>query len=105
MTTLTELKKLAEEATPGPWDSPQHSGYAVRNSAGYGIILADCRRTAKFIAAANPQTILKLIELVELQHGALRIEANIYIDNDPEDGPPESIAEALASYERFVKGE
>ena len=37
-----------------------------------------------------------LSALIEKLGDALRKEAQIYVENDPEDGPPEDMAEALA---------
>lgn len=42
-------------------------------------------------------------ELIEKLVAALRKEAGIYIENDPEDGPPEDIQDALTAYEQYLK--
>lgn len=82
MTTLAELKKLAEESGPEWFDADQL--YAL------GFMDGD----AEFCAAANPATILKMIELIELQHRAL---------DDYEYTSSSVGEEALAAYEEFNK--
>src|SRR6185437_2057895 len=97
---VAELKRLAEEATPGPWTQwVEHgdvwSGVPERNSPGnmgggsLGIRVCDCdaddydgendeeaeaqaKATAAYIAAANPQTILALIERLETLEEAVK---------------------------------
>ena len=90
-TDLVALKRLAEEATPGPWTyrdmrpntygpafvdaADVHNlaicGDAVGRSETHGFCLnvdADVRKAnASFIAAANPATILSLATLIEAQ--------------------------------------
>lgn len=74
--TATELKKLAEAATPGPWiaggasvtakETEDCSGLDAKLKGGNGQQNA---RNSRYIAAANPAAILKLLainaELVE----------------------------------------
>lgn len=58
MIDLDELEKLAKEATPGPWK------FYPSASATGKVIWVGCWDTIenkKFVAAANPQTVLKLI--------------------------------------------
>lgn len=61
---LSELERLAREATPGPWD--HFKGFFVSDML-HDIQIADCEVTtdAAFIAAANPQTILRMIEVIK----------------------------------------
>lgn len=88
-TDLVALKRLAEEATPGPWDTDENSVWGAcdpddTTSRGMGINILQCRasvprwakapldyeqseRNAAFIAAANPATILSLAALIEAQ--------------------------------------
>lgn len=88
-TDLAALKRLAEEATPGPWDTDENSVWGAcdpddTTSRGMGINILQCRasvprwakvpldyeqseRNAAFIAAANPATILSLATLIEAQ--------------------------------------
>lgn len=89
MIDLDELRKLAEAATPGPW-SADHNGNPRNYEDWYGATLlsapysqgqANLARNlgsidesaadAEFIAAANPATVLALIERVRETEGAL----------------------------------
>ncbi|MBX6335200.1 hypothetical protein ISD63_00975 [Pseudomonas aeruginosa] len=82
MTDHAELRRLAKAATPGPWtlyvpedyQGPDElPGYGVECAEGRAIVWGalepetGCQfdRDAEFIAAANPQAILKLIAEVE----------------------------------------
>lgn len=82
MTDHAELRRLAKAATPGPWtlyvpedyQGPEElPGYGVECAEGRAIVWGalepetGCQfdRDAEFIAAANPQAILGLIEEVE----------------------------------------
>ena len=69
------LRKLAEEATPGPWWSGEcrpPDGYAL---AWLGQSFVDCdggrknyvasSRDADYIAAANPQAIISMLDYIE----------------------------------------
>lgn len=81
-TDLTELKRLAKAATPGPWgiEKNVHAGgvchLAITNRSNgrdwmpCSITRADLARevdfaNAAFIAAANPTTVMELIEEIE----------------------------------------
>jgi hypothetical protein len=63
---LSELKRLAELATPGPWF---HSGdHAMKDYGSHSEHIADCMRdghTAEYVAAANPAVILRLLDRIE----------------------------------------
>jgi len=70
MTDYTELKRLAEAATPGPWsageehESTSFQGYTVGDAEGWIAVFGtanDDGRNAAFMAAANPAAILALI--------------------------------------------
>ncbi|MFU3458075.1 hypothetical protein ACM7KX_30010 [Pseudomonas aeruginosa] len=82
MSDHAELRRLAKAATPGPWtlyvpedyQGPEElPGYGVECAEGRAIVWGalepetGCQfdRDAEFIAAANPQAILKLIAEVE----------------------------------------
>jgi len=68
MKDLKELKELCEKATPGPWYSKyQNWSFLIRSDKGDGPYHAttSLEENAAFIAAANPQTVLSLIERVE----------------------------------------
>jgi hypothetical protein len=66
MTDYSELKRLAEAATPGPWQTELaypiiQPGYPARGSIASVLIWPD----AHFIAAANPAAVLELIAQIE----------------------------------------
>ena len=79
--TLTKLKELAKNATPGPWHEQHEIAYGVDIEDSNGDWLAQSNKVcvganqatknAQYIAAANPETILKLIESVEEMERAL----------------------------------
>lgn len=79
MSDHSELKKLAEYATPGPWVA-QHPnagqrGSEVASEGGLNQVCADLGPSnALYIAAANPAAVLALIAEVE----ALRKDAERY---------------------------
>jgi hypothetical protein len=83
-TDLKDLKELAEAATPGPWKHHKEAGpYASRDEVWCDSPCKDepdwscpvvddiIEQDAKFIAAANPKTVLELIARVEAAEGAL----------------------------------
>ena len=75
MTDLTTLRRLAEAATPGPWylhtsdDTlvSSESGEIVQAQGEYMIEYASMEADAAYIAAANPQAILALLDRLERQ--------------------------------------
>lgn len=70
MTDYSELKRLAEAATAGPWVSGGNWVSTVRGNS-----VADCPRgDEEFIAAANPAAVLALIA----ENEALRKDAERY---------------------------
>lgn len=79
MSDHSELKKLAEAATPGPWAYDGSYVCPARTEDGTTYVelwrsIADCHQpeNTKFIAAANPAVVLALIAEVEglrAQHG------------------------------------
>lgn len=82
MTDTSELRRLAEAATPGPWEAIPERGIANFHtslySEGYKGLLIACgdqngRHTAdiKFIAAASPSRILALLDELEGMRTAL----------------------------------
>lgn len=104
MTTLTELKKLAEGvATPPPWELRKREKQTIVATVGaeWGWVMdnepyyptrpevADM----EFIAAANPSTLLKMIEVMEKLNNELQFYA----------GQMDSTDEALAAYKEFNK--
>lgn len=79
---IEELKRLAEDATPGPWEYEDHgrltgiiwgtNNYAIARLAYDGQVSDEkVDATGSFIAAANPAAVLELIAEVE----ALRANA------------------------------
>lgn len=88
MIDLDELEKLAKAATPGPWHFHQDDGTALDISEvciprpeedvdlSIASLLED--RDGAFIAAANPQAVLELIELVRKAERAHRTVAKLY---------------------------
>lgn len=92
--TLSELKKLAQRATPGSWSEDvdgDDNDVVFSTEYGFGFdsddftpaIVADCSRSydmpdemkhsnACFIAALNPSTALRMIELLEEASGFIR---------------------------------
>lgn len=88
---LDELKRLAEAATPGPWkvgtDGWPIGSFSTGNSnengedyhvSTYGLRCdelgsGDAKTDATFIAAANPATILDLVEKLKACEEALEI--------------------------------
>lgn len=78
MSDHSELKRLAEAATPGPWAYDGSYVCPARTEDGTTYVelwrsIADCHQpeNTKFIAAANPAAVLALIAEVE----ALRKDA------------------------------
>ena len=79
MSDHSELKRLAEAATPGPWAYDGSYVCPARTEDGTTYVelwrsIADCHQpeNTKFIAAANPAVVLALIAEVEglrAQHG------------------------------------
>ncbi|OEC54804.1 hypothetical protein [Pseudomonas sp. AP42] len=90
MTDYTELKRLAEAATPGPWSYDGSYVCPARVEEGTTYVetwrsVADCAQpeNTKFIAAANPFSVLAMIvenerlesERAELWRGKRDVEA------------------------------
>ena len=66
-TDLGRLRELAEKATPGPWTAdPQRPGILRINDDPTCGILVGQRTNTSFIAAANPQTVLSLLDRIEV---------------------------------------
>ena len=70
MTDKEELRRLAQAVTPGPWRA-QHPfdgerGWEVAERTGLEQICAGLTPTrAAFIAAANPPTVIELLDEIE----------------------------------------
>lgn len=83
---IEELKRLAESATPGPWEMDdllaEFSGIWV--SSAFGMICDDIgENDARFVAAANPAAILELIRQRDAALGGLELFMEV-IDRPPE---------------------
>ena len=57
---LDELEKLAKAATPGPWVA--NDNYVINGTGGAMLVGSD---NSKFISAANPDAVLKLIAVAK----------------------------------------
>lgn len=64
MTADDELRRLAEAATPGPWEraSTDGMGWAVHRGEHDTVALYADRHDSEFIAAANPTAVLDLLD-------------------------------------------
>jgi hypothetical protein len=63
---LAEIKRLAGKATPGPWFVHDEFGLCRGDSTNEKKSWPiDCHETDLYIAAANPEAILKLIDSYE----------------------------------------
>lgn len=73
---LSELKEKAEKSLPGPWDYIEVKGFPTINlhnmDVHYPWFDLCCDTTAQFIASANPDTVLKLIQALELAREGLK---------------------------------
>ena len=83
---IKELERLAEAATPGPWEMDdllaEFSGIWV--SSAFGMICDDIgENDARFVAAANPAAILELIRQRDAAIGGLELFMEV-IDPPPE---------------------
>ena len=103
---LDELKKLAYEAThtpEGQWHwNDKYGELCYKSEADDQTYMMSCplplnESNSKFIAAANPQTILAMIALIDMQHEALANER--YVSRYSH------VVEALAAYDKFNGGE
>jgi len=76
---IEQLKKLAEQATPGEWrieeSGDMYDAYAGKlgllGNAPYSEYAPDIE-DARYIVAANPQVILELIAMVERQEAQIK---------------------------------
>ena len=89
MSDYSELKRLAEAATPGPWAYDGSYVCPARTEDGTTYVelwrsIADCHQpeNTKFIAAANPVAVLSLIAEVE----SLREHKQLLVDLREADG-------------------
>ena len=124
----TELKKLAEAATPGPWfvvgqpwnpkadfivagNEDPHIGQYVADTEDFDGEGRNVQENAAYIAAANPAAILELLAINAELVGALKEITADYADRfdleDPSTNPgiKSSIALARASLAKVEGGE
>ena len=105
MTKTEELLKLTEAATPGPWRFTANGviGSDAMPDEQFIVLWDDDARNRfndfPLIAAANPATIKQLVELVRLQHEALKASSMKQARWTDEQ------IEALDAFDRFEKGE
>lgn len=93
MKGYSELKRLAENATPGEWSHEQDNLYFYEDgytrhmmelSEGSDIGYVEQKHNSDFIAAANPEVILELIaEIESLKKDAARFR---FIEQDASSG-------------------
>lgn len=110
---LDQLEILARAATPGPWEADTRSldcSYLEGPERSYSECYFTNANDAKFIAAANPEAILQLIELarrsipqgdepVEQRKLSEKITGNI----GPQDfGIPREFADRARNYADFI---
>lgn len=87
MTDYTELKRLAEAATPGPWY--QHGGIMQVLNDGCETVCetfendGDCP-DAQFIAAANPTAVMALISDLDEARNGMKYSCAIRLKNEIE---------------------
>ena len=75
MSEIDELVRLAKAATPGPWEAHSNTRFVIGDTLNKRSGICDWEKNApqaeancKFIAAANPKTVLEMIgEISELQ--------------------------------------
>lgn len=87
MTDYSELKRLAEDATPGPWGYDGSYVCPARVEGGTTYVeswrsVADCSlaENTKFIAAANPAAVLALIAENEMIKAQFDECARLFVD-------------------------
>lgn len=92
---LSDLERLAKAATPGPWC--KLGDYSVIQTAHvtrdvWNVCLADIadlrsrdihKKDIEYIAAANPQTILTLLQVIRTYQAALEKCSEHNLDGDP----------------------
>ena len=111
MTNIKQLETLAHAATSGEWvkrkwgwddDAWPEKRISVSSSKGAAIVISprygndQTERDMEYIAAANPNTVLQLCEIIrELREGLAMVQ--IVADTEPKDHAISDIArEALA---------
>jgi hypothetical protein len=123
MTRTEELLKLAEAATSGPWNNPRGIVHEAQlpftpvvattliakvYSTNYGDF-RESEANAAFIAAANPETIKQLVELVQsmkFHFDTIADEENWGTDGAWESSsyPDEIAMEAIEAFNKWENG-
>src|ERR1051325_8094509 len=82
--TLDDLEQLANAATRDEWAKVEQAGGDVRVSFGiYGTTGIIMRENAAFIAACDPQTVLKLVKVARAAAEVRRTDHHLDDDPDP----------------------
>jgi len=69
-----ELRRLAEEATPGPWIQRHEKHYdVIWDNDGFRVCGNVKRADASYIAAADPQTVLALLDALDVAEEAFKL--------------------------------
>jgi len=101
---IDELERLAKAATPGPWAHDRYNSVNYVNWYGFDEPPITCTVTSlgndennsKYIAAANPDTILKLIAVVRAAQNWKKTHHNDWVKDHEALG---QIVEALTALE------
>jgi len=107
MTSLTDLKRLAEAATAGPWTNRELENMedCILGSDGetwvlYNDEINTMKQTdSDYVTAANPQQIIAMIECMEKMQTALRYIADYY---DPVGFSSRLAHQTIAAYDQFA---
>jgi len=72
----TKLRELAQKATPGPWEQINHIVFTETGDLEWVVANARSGNSiidAEYIAAANPATVLALLDELERTQGSVAI--------------------------------
>ena len=106
--TKEELRKLAEAATPGPWnyyDDSLSTGRIEIVALGktvtriYRSVPEEDGANAEFIAAANPKTVIALLDTIEAQAALLKQAKSALMYYDFGNGVPQAAVAAIEQWE------
>lgn len=118
---LEELRRLANAATTGPWKAIQSANgerrFVCETATGLDLFVADCsmldegKGNATFVAAANPQTVLSLLDrikeleaaIVELQDHGTRFDLNPSILANDWNGVESFYVEYIKRMDEYVR--
>ena len=84
---ITELEKLAKAATPGPWEFSKETENVATSDGELDIAFRytpaeEGDMTGEFISAANPKTILHMLDLIDEMAEALKYYADTFSRDD-----------------------